>query len=212
MTFQFTYPMYRNLIGILSILILMASCHDSRSPILKDLSGKQYKEYQEFKMGINSEVDSLFNRLAEKDLGGREIRRVRNRINYLWNQSGIMQVNTVMKIGSDALENEEFGIALKAFEEVIKVMPDYPEVWNKRATVFYAMGEYGKALSDIQKTLKLEKRHFGALSGQANIYIKSRQYYLAREALENLKRIYPSFPELTERLQEINRRMGVKLA
>ncbi len=204
--------MYRNLLGILIIFILLASCHDSRSPILKDLSGKQYKEYQNFKIGVNYEVDSLFEMLSEMELDGRSMRQVRNRITYLWNQSGILQVNTVMKIGSEALENKEFAIALKAFEEVIKVMPDYPEVWNKRATVFYAMGEYEKALSDIHKTLELEGRHFGALSGQANIYIQSRQYYLAREALENLKKIYPSFPELTERLQEINRRMGVKLA
>ncbi len=204
--------MFRNLIAILSILFLIASCHDSRSPILKDLSEKQYKEFQTFKIDVKNEVDSLFNRLAEQDLERREIRQARNRINYLWNQSGIMQVNTVMKIGTDALESEEYGIALKAFEEVIKVMPDYPEVWNKRATVFYAMGEYEKSLSDITKTLTLEKRHFGALSGQANIYIQSRQYSLAREALENLKKIYPSFPELTERLEEINRRIGVKVA
>ena len=153
---DYTNPMYRNFILFLSILFLTVSCYDSRSPILKDLSGEQYKEYQIFKMGIKGEVDSLFDKLAKEDLSGREIRRVRNRINYLWNQSGIMQVNRVMKIGSDALESKEFGIALKAFEEVIKVMPDYPEVWNKRATVFYAMGEYEKALSDIDKTLKLE--------------------------------------------------------
>jgi tetratricopeptide (TPR) repeat protein len=204
--------MFRNLVTVLCVFFLLASCHDSRSPILKDLSGKQYKEYQDFKVGVNSEVDSLFRMLAEEALVGREMRQVRNRITYLWNQSGIVQVNTVMKIGSEALESREFGIALKAFEEVIKVMPDYPEVWNKRATVFYAMGEYEKALSDINKTLQLEKRHFGALSGQANIFIQSRQYVQAREALENLKKIYPTFPELTERLQEINRRMGVKLA
>ena len=204
--------MFRNLIAILSILFFIASCHDSRSPILKDLSEKQYKEFQIFKIDVKNEVDSLFTRLAEQDLQSREIRQVRNRINYLWNQSGIMQVNSVMKIGTFALETEEYGIALKAFEEVIKVMPDYPEVWNKRATVFYAMGEYEKSLSDINKTLNLEKRHFGALSGQANIYIQSRQYSLAREALENLKKIYPSFPELTERLEEINRRIGVKVA
>jgi tetratricopeptide (TPR) repeat protein len=191
--------------------LFLASCQDSRSPILKDLKSKQYAEFQEFRQDLNLQIDSLFMSLSSLE-GRREINRVSARINYLWMQSGIQQVNSMMKLGVEAMELENYEVALMAFNEVIKVMPDYSEAWNKRATVWYAIGKYDYALSDIERTLQLEKRHFGALSGKANVYIRLKEYENAREALYQLRNFFPNFPELNRRIDEINEKMGVKIA
>ena len=55
---------------------------------------------------------------------------------------------------------------------VINLDPKWAEPWNKRATVFYIIGEYKKSQNDINKVLELEKRHFGALAGQGLVNIK----------------------------------------
>jgi tetratricopeptide (TPR) repeat protein len=201
----------RKVLALLFALIFLASCQDARSPILKDLKPRQYAEFQEFRQDISNQIDSLFIRLTQLE-GRREINRVSARINYLWMQSGIQQVNAMMKLGVEAMEMENYEIAIAAFNEVIKVIPDYPEAWNKRATVWYAIGNYEYALSDIDKTLGLEKRHFGALSGKANVYIRLREYEKAREALYQLRDFFPNFPEINQRIDEINDKMGVKIA
>ena len=78
------------------------------------------------------------------------------------------------------------------FTTVIKKDPAWAEAWNKRATVFYLMGKYQDSQNDIDKVLKLEKRHFGALSGQGLVQIKLKNYEKALKSYEKVKEIYPS--------------------
>ena len=49
---------------------------------------------------------------------------------------------------------------------------DFAEGWNKRATTYYFNDELEKSLLDIQKTLELEPRHFGAISGMGLIFLE----------------------------------------
>ena len=206
-----SFPSALRMLLVVWAWFCLASCNDTRSPILKDLNTKQYAEFQEFRKDLTYQIDSLFMRLTVLE-GRRDINRVSARINYLWMQSGIQQVNSMMKLGVEAMEMENYELAILAFNEVIKVMPEYSEAWNKRATVWYAIGQYDYALSDIERTLKLEKRHFGALSGKANVYIKLQEYEKARDALFQLRDFFPNFPELNRRIDEINDKMGVKIA
>ena len=53
------------------------------------------------------------------------------------------------------------------------------------------MGNYKESLKDIEKVLNLEPRHFGALSGRAQIYLSFREYEKAINDLEKAKSIYP---------------------
>ena len=55
------------------------------------------------------------------------------------------------------------------------------------------MKRYKKSLSDIEKVLKIESRHFGALSGQARIFIKLQEYEKAIISLKTALKFYPSF-------------------
>ena len=76
----------------------------------------------------------------------------------------------------------------KIFSKVIQTAPDWAEAWNKRATVLYLMGRY---LNDIDRVLKLEKRHFGALSGQGLVLLKLENYAEALESYKRAQKIYP---------------------
>ena len=77
-----------------------------------------------------------------------------------------------MRTGIDAMRRGDHRAALKAFDRVVAIAPDFAEAWNKRATVHYLVGNLDQSLDDIATTLNLEPRHFGALSGRGLVYVK----------------------------------------
>ena len=54
------------------------------------------------------------------------------------------------------------------------------------------MGKFEESQNDIKKVLKLEKRHFGALSGQGLVQTKLKNYNKAIESYKEVLKIYPS--------------------
>ena len=54
------------------------------------------------------------------------------------------------------------------------------------------MGNYEQSQNDIDEVLKLEKRHFGALSGQGLVQIELKNYKKAIESYKEVEKLYPS--------------------
>ena len=96
-----------------------------------------------------------------------------------------------LELGTELMENGQHKYAYKIFSNIIFEDPNWSEAWNKRATVLFLMKEYDLSLIDIEKTLNLEPRHFGALSGRAQIYINQKEYKKALDNLIQTKKIYP---------------------
>ena len=95
----------------------------------------------------------------------------------LWNLHPNSQFLTnKLELGTELMENGQHKYAYKIFSNVIFQDPNWSEAWNKRATVLFLMKEYDLSLIDIEKTLDIEPRHFGALSGRA-------QYILIRRII-----------------------------
>ena len=69
-----------------------------------------------------------------------------------------------------AMNGGAMKMSLNIFNEIVQRGPTFAEAWNKRATAYYMLGEYAASVRDIQKTLALELRHFGALSSMGLIY------------------------------------------
>ena len=84
--------------------------------------------------------------------------------------------------------NKAYGI----LSQIILEDPKWAEAWNKRATLLYMMGNYEQSQNDINEVLKLEKRHFGALSGQGLVQIKLKNYDKAIESYKEVQKLYPS--------------------
>ena len=94
--------------------------------------------------------------------------------------------------GSELMAEGELESAYKLFSTIIDSAPNWAEGWNKRATVLYLMGRYYDSLNDIDEVLKLESRHFGALSGQGLVQIKLGNYEKAIKSYQAVQKIYPS--------------------
>ena len=80
----------------------------------------------------------------------------------------------------------------KIHAPIILVDPNWSEAWNKRATVLYLLGRYQQSQKDIDEVLKLEKRHFGALSGQGLVQTELKNYEKAINSYKEVQKIYPS--------------------
>lgn len=83
----------------------------------------------------------------------------------IWMVSPDDTVNLLMLRGVEAMSAQDLKTAFRVFTDVTEIAPEFAEGWNKRATVLYLIGAYPESIADIDRTLALEPRHFGALSG-----------------------------------------------
>ena len=146
---------------------------------------------------VNEKLDNLFSDL--KISSQQTSFEIEQKIWKLWSTHPIDQNLTLLLAkGSEAVNNNQLNKAIDIFTKVIELDPNWAEAWNKRATVFYLIGQYKKSQSDIDKVLELEKRHFGALAGQGLVNIKLKNYEKAIKSYENALKIYPAMqsPEL----------------
>lgn len=117
--------------------------------------------------------------------------RIAARIWQEWNRSDSAVVDLMMQWSQEAIEKKKFDVALDFLDQVVTLSPAYAEGWNRRATVHFMMHSYGKSMADIERTLELEPRHFGALSGLAQIMKETERKQLALSAYERVLAIYP---------------------
>ena len=90
------------------------------------------------------------------------------------------------------MTQKELSKAYEVFSQIILADPNWSEAWNKRATVLYLLGKYQQSQKDIDVVLKLEKRHFGALSGQGLVQTELKNYEKAINSYKEVQKIYPS--------------------
>src|ERR1043166_683195 len=109
-------------------------------------------------------IDFLFDAL--KAAPDAEIaKQVESRIWAIWLASGSDTADLLMSRVKAAIEGKDTRLAIQLLGSIIEIKPDYIEAWNRRATLFFAMKDYGRAMADIQEVLNREPRHFGALAG-----------------------------------------------
>lgn len=135
-------------------------------------------------------LDKLFTEL-KRERNEKAAERISGRIWAEWSKSGSASVDLMMGWAQKAIEDKKFDVALDFLDQVTVMRPDYAEGWNRRATLHFMMDNYAKSMVDIEHTLELEPRHFGALSGMAQIMKNRGSKELALRAYERVLAIYP---------------------
>ena len=113
------------------------------------------------------------------------------------------KLTSMLDEGSRLVQDKKLISAVDVFTEVIEMDSSWAEAWNKRATVFYMIGEFQKSQDDIDKVLKLEKRHFGALAGQGLVNIQLKNYEKAILSYKKAQEIYPSMQSPKTMIKQI---------
>ena len=109
-------------------------------------------------------LDELFCEL-KRERNEKAAERIAQRIGEEWIKSGSASIDLMMLWAKTAMDAKKFDVALDFLDQVVTLSPTYAEGWNRRATVHFMMQNYRKSMADIDQTLQLEPRHFGALVG-----------------------------------------------
>lgn len=146
-------------------------------------------------------LDALFAALAEAETG--EHGRIEQEIRRIWSRSGSDTADLLLARGRTALEARNFVRAIHHLTALVEIAPDFAEGWNLRATAFFARGDLGPSLTDIERTLELEPRHFGALSGLAVILEQMGREPEALAAYREARRLNPHLPRIDEAVDRL---------
>ena len=122
----------------------------------------------------------------------------------IWSIADNQETQIIFDEANQLMDVGELDNAIELFTKVIKQSPEFAEGWNKRATVYFLKGELNKSIKDIEKTLYLEPRHFGALDGLAEIYLIKDDLISAAATYRRILEIIPSSKKSQERLKLIN--------
>jgi tetratricopeptide (TPR) repeat protein len=83
----------------------------------------------------------------------------------LWVQAGGREALALTRQAGDAAERHEYSEALRLLTQVTDQHPDFAEGWNRRATVYWQMGDYARSVADCQRAVELKPAHFAAWQG-----------------------------------------------
>lgn len=151
-------------------------------------------------------LDGLFAELQQPDLPNWEA--VEAQIWDAWSRSGSPAMDLLLQRGREALESEDLGAAIEHLTALTDYAPDFAEGWNARATAFFQADELGLSLADIERTLALNPRHFGALGGLAAILEMLDQPRAALSAYRAAHTIHPHRPNVEDAIERLERELG----
>jgi len=106
-----------------------------------------------------------------------------------------------------AIEGKDARLAIQLLGSIIEIKPDYIEAWNRRATLFFALKDYGRAMADIQEVLNREPRHFGALAGLGMILEEVGENKQALEAYRKALAVNPHMQKIPEQVKALSEKV-----
>ena len=137
------------------------------------------------------QINNLFNQLKTAT-NYENSKKIESKIWELWTtHPSENSLTALLADGSFYMSQNKLETAYETFTKTIGLDPKWPEAWNKRATVLYLMGKYDLSQADIDKVLELEKRHFGALSGQGLVQTALNNYQKAIDSYIEAHKVHP---------------------
>jgi tetratricopeptide (TPR) repeat protein len=146
--------------------------------------------------GAMPDVPRLVERLRDGDTGVRALAEAA--LWDVWSRSGDEAADQLLRIGIAQMGERDIAGAVETFSDVIARRPDFAEGWNKRATVYFILGQYEKSLADCDEVMKRNPYHFGALSGYGLIHLRRREPEQALAWFEKALAVNPNLDGVRE--------------
>ena len=135
-------------------------------------------------------------------------KRISQRVWRIWADSGSDTINLLMDRAGKSMTAKMNNVALDLLDQVVRLKPGYAEGWNRRATMHFQRRDFGRALADIEQTLKLDPRHYGAISGFAVIMEQLGHKDRALELWHRVLEIYPANEQAQKKVIDLEEELA----
>ncbi len=154
-------------------------------------------------LGEKQDLPLLFIALYDQDPLVRQFSE--DAIWKLWARSGNPLHDRMLQRGVEQMRAGQFANAIRSFSALINLAPDFTEAWNKRATVYFLVGEDDRSIADCEEVLEREPNHFGALSGYGQLMLRRHEYTRALGYFEQALTVNPNLRGVSENIQALKR-------
>jgi tetratricopeptide (TPR) repeat protein len=151
--------------------------------------------------GRMEDVPELVKALRDPDAVVRAL--AENSLWQVWSRSGDPEIDALFALGVEQMTLRQGPAAIAIFSRIIEKKPDFAEGWNKRATVYFLLGDYEKSLADCDEVMKRNPNHFGALSGYGQIYLRLDQPERALVYFERALAVNPNMEGVAQVIEEL---------
>lgn len=159
-------------------------------------------------IGQGSDADRLLPRLSDSEAPIREVAAAA--IWQIWSRSGDAAIDKLFARGLAQMQAQAFDQALATFNEIVRRKPAFAEGWNKRATLYFMLGEPEKSLRDCEEVFKRNDKHFGALSGAGQIHLQLGHPEQALDYFRRALALNPNLEGLGDAIEVLEQHLRVK--
>ena len=114
-------------------------------------------------------------------------------------------IRALFRLGVEQMSQGAAPSAIETFTTIIQKKPDFAEGWNKRATIYYLVGEYEKSLRDCDEVVKRNPQHWGVLAGYGQIYLALDKPELALDYFQRALKVNPNLQRVEAAVAELKR-------
>ncbi|GGF23243.1 hypothetical protein GCM10011611_31690 [Aliidongia dinghuensis] len=125
-----------------------------------------------------------------------------------WGSAGNRAARRLLGDASKSLAVGDEATALALLDQAILEDPDFPEAWNRRATILFMLGRHDRSIADIERVLVLEPRHYGALAGLGQILLQAEAWGEALLVFEAALAINPHLESVRRLVRRLRRLDG----
>ncbi len=173
-----------------------------------DVEARKRAIIQLAKVGEMADSDALVRALRDDDAIVRNY--AEQALWIVWSRSGDPKVDEQFAAGLDRMQAGDMQAGVAIFTRIIAAKPDFAEGWNKRATIYFLMGDHERSLADCHEVLKRNPVHFGVLAGYGQIYAQRGEMEKALEFFKRALAVNPNMEGVRMNAALIEQSLGEK--
>ncbi|WP_245407064.1 tetratricopeptide repeat protein [Bartonella tribocorum] len=175
---------------------------DSSAIILEDFDSNQLSHVDRIKQHKEAEILRLLKELKYcADVS--QAKKLSQQLQHLWSQSGSETIDLLMSWAENAINSDDYGLALDYIDNALALLPTHAEAWVRRAWIHIQLNDFKLAMLDLNHALELEPRNYIAFFELGITMEATERPELALKAYETALNYYPQMQRLQKRIEAL---------